>query len=79
MFFFLLTRARQMLDYDASRSKLNKIIMKPSEDPTKLPKVDLRSIQYLFLEAPLLIFFAHARLNKNTTKQRKSSISSTNN
>jgi hypothetical protein len=27
-----------MLDYDSARSKVNKIIQKPSEDPTKLPK-----------------------------------------
>ena len=28
----------KLLDYDAARSKLNKLINKPSEDPTKLPK-----------------------------------------
>lgn len=28
----------QLLDYDAARSKLRKVIEKPSEDPTKLPK-----------------------------------------
>ena len=27
-----------MIDYDASRSKLRKLIDKPSEDPTKLPR-----------------------------------------
>ncbi|KAI0093049.1 BAR-domain-containing protein [Irpex rosettiformis] len=31
-------RNKKLLDYDAARSKLNKIINKPSEDPTKLPK-----------------------------------------
>ena len=29
----------QLLDYDAARSKMNKLIAKPSEDPTKLPRV----------------------------------------
>lgn len=29
----------KLLDYDAARSKLRKTIDKPSEDPTKLPKV----------------------------------------
>lgn len=29
----------QMLDYDSARSKLRKLIDKPSEDPTKLPRV----------------------------------------
>jgi len=31
-------RNKKMLDYDSARSKVNKIIQKPSEDPTKLPK-----------------------------------------
>ncbi|KAH7913470.1 hypothetical protein BJ138DRAFT_1146051 [Hygrophoropsis aurantiaca] len=31
-------RNKKLLDYDAARSKLRKIIEKPSEDPTKLPK-----------------------------------------
>lgn len=31
-------RLEQLLDYDSARSKLNKMITKPSEDPTKLPK-----------------------------------------
>ncbi|EKM54406.1 uncharacterized protein PHACADRAFT_258233 [Phanerochaete carnosa HHB-10118-sp] len=31
-------RNKKLLDYDAARSRLNKIIAKPSEDPTKLPK-----------------------------------------
>jgi len=31
-------RNKKMLDYDAARSKVNKLILKPSEDPTKLPK-----------------------------------------
>lgn len=31
-------RNKKMLDYDAARSRLNKLIMKPSDDPTKLPK-----------------------------------------
>lgn len=29
----------KLLDYDAARSKLRKAIEKPSDDPTKLPKV----------------------------------------
>lgn len=33
-----LIRLSQLLDYDAARSRLNKLIAKPSEDPTKLPK-----------------------------------------
>jgi bridging integrator 3 len=28
----------QMIDYDAARSRLRKLIDKPSEDPTKLPR-----------------------------------------
>ncbi|KAM5531677.1 hypothetical protein V8D89_014666 [Ganoderma adspersum] len=31
-------RAHKLLDYDAARSRMNKLIQKPSEDPTKLPK-----------------------------------------
>ncbi|TCD69796.1 hypothetical protein EIP91_006109 [Steccherinum ochraceum] len=31
-------RAKKLLDYDASRSRMNKLIQKPSDDPTKLPK-----------------------------------------
>jgi len=31
-------RDKKMLDYDAARSKLQKLINKPSEDPTKMPK-----------------------------------------
>ncbi|KAF9452758.1 BAR-domain-containing protein [Macrolepiota fuliginosa MF-IS2] len=31
-------RNKKMLDYDSSRSKLRKLIDKPSEDPTKLPR-----------------------------------------
>ncbi|KAJ8588541.1 BAR-domain-containing protein [Rhizopogon salebrosus TDB-379] len=31
-------RNKKLLDYDAARSKLRKVIEKPSEDPTKLPK-----------------------------------------
>ncbi|KAF9010594.1 hypothetical protein BDQ17DRAFT_1397273 [Cyathus striatus] len=31
-------RNKKLLDYDAARSKLNKLIDKPSEDPTKLPR-----------------------------------------
>ncbi|KAI0780140.1 BAR-domain-containing protein [Fomes fomentarius] len=31
-------RNKKLLDYDSARSKLNKVINKPSEDPTKLPK-----------------------------------------
>lgn len=34
-------REKKMLDYDAARSRLRKLIDKPSEDPTKLPKVRL--------------------------------------
>ena len=29
----------QLLDYDAARSKVRKLVDKPSEDATKLPKV----------------------------------------
>lgn len=29
----------QLLDYDAARSKLRKLIEKPSEDPARLPRV----------------------------------------
>lgn len=31
-------REKKMLDYDAARSRLRKLIEKPSEDPTKLPR-----------------------------------------
>jgi len=31
-------RNKKLLDYDAARSRMNKLIQKPSEDPTKLPK-----------------------------------------
>ncbi|KIO25345.1 hypothetical protein M407DRAFT_92821 [Tulasnella calospora MUT 4182] len=31
-------REKKMLDYDSARSRLRKLIDKPSEDPTKLPK-----------------------------------------
>ncbi|KAF5351993.1 hypothetical protein D9756_007627 [Leucocoprinus leucothites] len=31
-------RNKKMLDYDSTRSKLRKLIDKPSEDPTKLPR-----------------------------------------
>ncbi|PCH43640.1 BAR-domain-containing protein [Wolfiporia cocos MD-104 SS10] len=31
-------RNKKLLDYDAARSKMNKLINKPSDDPTKLPK-----------------------------------------
>ncbi|KAI0789153.1 hypothetical protein C8Q75DRAFT_766684 [Abortiporus biennis] len=31
-------RNKKLLDYDSARSKMNKLINKPSEDPTKLPK-----------------------------------------
>ncbi|KIY44517.1 BAR-domain-containing protein [Fistulina hepatica ATCC 64428] len=31
-------RNKKMLDYDAARSRLRKLIDKPSDDPTKLPK-----------------------------------------
>lgn len=29
----------QMIDYDAARAKVKKLVEKPSEDPTKLPRV----------------------------------------
>lgn len=32
-------REKKMLDYDAARSRLRKLIDKPSEDPAKMPKV----------------------------------------
>jgi amphiphysin len=28
-----------MIDYDAARAKVKKLVEKPSEDPTKLPRV----------------------------------------
>jgi hypothetical protein len=34
----------QLLDYDATRSKVRKLIDKPSEDPTRLPKVPSNSV-----------------------------------
>ena len=39
---FVLTRsAIQLLDYDAARNKLRKVVDKPGEDGLKLPKVYL--------------------------------------
>lgn len=32
-------RNNKLLDYDAARTKVRKLVDKPSEDPTKLPKV----------------------------------------
>lgn len=32
----------QMIDYDAARAKVKKLVEKPSEDPTKLPRVGLK-------------------------------------
>ena len=32
-------RNKKLLDYDAARSKVRKLTDKPSDDPTKLPKV----------------------------------------
>lgn len=32
-------RNKKLLDYDSARSKVRKLIDKPSEDVTKLPKV----------------------------------------
>ena len=40
-----------MLDYDAARSKLRKVVDKPSEDPTKLPKV-----RFFFPTSPVSAF-----------------------
>lgn len=37
--FFTHSSVPKLLDYDAARNKLRKLIEKPSEDPTKLPKV----------------------------------------
>ncbi|TBU33904.1 BAR-domain-containing protein [Dichomitus squalens] len=31
-------RAHKLLDYDSARNKMNKLIAKPSDDPTKLPR-----------------------------------------
>lgn len=42
-FFFANLDAPKLLDYDAARNKLRKTIDKPSEDPTKLPKVRFSS------------------------------------
>lgn len=64
----------QMLDYDAARSKLRKITDKPSEDPTRLPKV-LSS----HLAIRLLVSFSNNnRHNKSMTRQKKSLIISIN-
>jgi amphiphysin len=45
-----------MLDYDAARSKVRKLVDKPTEDPTKLPKVgrpqsNSRTIPYVDMQA----------------------------
>jgi amphiphysin len=34
----------QLLDYDAARSRMKKLIEKPSDDPNKLPKVGSRRL-----------------------------------
>jgi hypothetical protein len=55
-----------MLDYDSARSKLRKIIDKPSEDPMKLPRVRL------FSPSPHVpLNLTSSRLNKSTTKTKK--------
>ena len=56
----------QALDYDSARSKLRKTIEKPSEDPTKLPKV------WALLALSLVITYGRSRLNKNTTTPKMS-------
>jgi hypothetical protein len=33
-------RSNKLLDYDAARTKARKLAEKPSDDPSKLPKVD---------------------------------------
>ena len=43
----------QLLDYDSARSRLKKVVDKPSEDPTKLPKVcSLLALLFLSLIIP---------------------------
>ena len=37
-------RGNKLLDYDAARSKVRKLVEKPSDDPTKLPKVTLTCV-----------------------------------
>jgi len=58
-------RNKKLLDYDAARSKVNKLVDKPSDDPTKLPKAqqecdDAKEIfdilnQQLIAEIPQLL------------------------
>lgn len=67
---------RQLLDYDSARSRLNKLIAKPSEDPTKLPKVCISLSMHMYRVS---IFNYHNRLNKNTMTRRKYSTCSTSN
>ena len=49
---WLLTIDVQMLDYDSARAKVKKLIEKPADDTTKLPRVSLeegnRSLQLLY-------------------------------
>lgn len=35
-------RNNKLLDYDSARTKVRKLVDKPSDDPTKLPKVSLK-------------------------------------
>lgn len=51
-YFLVLIVLQQLLDYDAARSKMRKLIDKPSEDPTKLPKVVSKHF-FLYLHALL--------------------------
>jgi hypothetical protein len=64
-------RSKKMLDYDSARSKQRKLIEKPTEDPTKLPKARLGRLTLL----PLTNFDPLIRRSKNTTTRKRSSTS----
>ena len=68
----------QLLDYDSARSKLRKVIEKPSEDPTKLPKVRCPSRRTSTLSSSELSL-SNARHNKSTMTPKKSLNCSMNN
>jgi hypothetical protein len=64
-------RSKKMLDYDSARSKQRKLIEKPSEDTTKLPKVRLGCLTL----SPLTNVDPLIRHSKNTTMRKRSSTS----
>jgi hypothetical protein len=38
----------KLLDYDAARSKVRKLVDKPAEDTAKLPRVSMTRCEYIY-------------------------------